>query len=549
MTQSGFDRAALRFRLGGCGFSRQGRGHEYPVRGLIQGERTEQDLPAGTVVGEYRIEAKLGEGGFGAVYRAVHDVIGKVAAVKVLHRSYSADAQMVSRFVAEARAVNQIRHKNIIDIFAFGRIDDGRHYFVMELLEGESLEELLHREGRVAVEYAIRILRPVARALGAAHAAGIAHRDLKPDNIFVARDGDGGLLPKLLDFGIAKLLDAQEAAHKTQTGVPIGTPYYMSPEQCRGLEVDERTDVYSFGIVTYRTLTGQLPFDARTSLDIMFKQIHENPRPVSEICPDLPPSFDAPLAAMLAKGAAERPANVEVALDSLAQAAIAAGYPVEAAVIGTSLPAPAGLSDSGQRVRVVSTPADKLGTPTYAQARTLEATPQRITPGISSVKDIAGLERKRSRAPLIVGVVGVGVIGAWLWLSRDVTQTAVTQPPTAAVKSEVKGSASASPLPATPKEEASAQPADPASIELRLTDAPAGGEVFLGDRRLGSASEAVSVPFGRAEVELSLRAPKHKPTVLKITPDRNQSLAAPDMPSQSAPAQPTKRRKEYENPF
>src|SRR5262245_7804770 len=164
------------------------------------------DLQPGTTVGEYQVEGKLGEGGFGAVYRAVHPLIGKAAAIKVLNRQYSSNPQMVSRFIAEARAVNQIRNRNIIDIFSFGAIDDGRQFFVMELLEGMPLDRYIKQKKHLAPEEVIPILRGVARALDAAHAAGIAHRDLKPENVFLIFEDDGEVFPKLLDFGIAKLL-------------------------------------------------------------------------------------------------------------------------------------------------------------------------------------------------------------------------------------------------------------------------------------------------------------------------------------------------------
>src|SRR5262245_49590976 len=163
------------------------------------------DLQPGTQVGEYAIEEKLGEGGFGKVYRAVHPVIGKAAAVKVLHSHRSSNPQMVARFISEARAVNQIGHPNIIDIFAFGKLDDDRRYYVMELLSGMPLERYLRVTGAIPPQAALPLLRDVARALAAAHAAGIVHRDLKPDNIFVVTHKDGGFSLKLLDFGIAKL--------------------------------------------------------------------------------------------------------------------------------------------------------------------------------------------------------------------------------------------------------------------------------------------------------------------------------------------------------
>ncbi len=242
---------------------------------------------------------------------------------------------MVSRFVAEARAVNQIRHRNIIDIFAFGALEDGRHYYVMEFLDGAPLDQQLEQGGAIPFGEAIPILRAVARALDAAHAKGIAHRDLKPENIFLARESDGAVYPKLLDFGIAKLLGATAAGsmHKTRTGAPIGTPYYMSPEQCRGRDVDHRTDIYAFGVVAYKVLTGEVPFDGDDYMDILLKQIGEEPVPPSQVAargahaPALPPSVDDAIAWMMKKDPAQRPPNLISAMRALEDAAVAAGVP------------------------------------------------------------------------------------------------------------------------------------------------------------------------------------------------------------------------------
>src|ERR1700733_7992462 len=212
------------------------------------------DLAPGTFVGEYRVESKLGAGGFGTVYRAVHPVIGKPAAIKVLSRQWSSNPQMVSRFIAEARATNQIQSRNIIDIFAFGSLPDGRQYYVMELLKGQPFDQFLADRGRLAPETAIPILRDIARALDAAHAHGIIHRDMKPENVFLVFEEDRTVHPKLLDFGIAKLLGEPTSGHKTRTGTPLGTPIYMSPEQCNGRPVDPRTDVYALGVMTHQVL-------------------------------------------------------------------------------------------------------------------------------------------------------------------------------------------------------------------------------------------------------------------------------------------------------
>ena len=278
---------------------------------------SDQELAPGAQVGEYRLEAAIGRGGFGTVHRAVHPVIGKQVAIKVLSRKYSADPQVVSRFVSEARAVNQIGHRNIIDIFAFGQLPDGRHYYVMELLDGEPLDRVIER-APLSLAAALPLFRALARALDAAHAKGIAHRDLKPENIFLARDADGTTFPKLLDFGIAKLLgpDDGDVVHHTGTGVPLGTPYYMSPEQCRGRAVDHRTDIYSFGIVAYRVLTGVYPFTG-DYMELLMKQVHEEPVPPSQHEPSLPASVDRAIAWMMSKDPAQRPPTLLDAVTAL----------------------------------------------------------------------------------------------------------------------------------------------------------------------------------------------------------------------------------------
>lgn len=290
----------------------------------------ENDLEVGTPVGEYVIEAKIGAGSFGAVYRAIQPLIAKQVAVKVLSKKYSADPQVVSRFIAEARAVNQIRHKNIIDIFSFGQLPDGRHYHVMELLVGLPLDvHLAAKGGWLPLEEVIPILRGLARALDAAHAAGIAHRDLKPANVFLATDDDGHTFAKLLDFGIAKLLnDEVPRHHTTATGAAVGTPDYMSPEQCQGPDVDHRTDIYSFGVLTYQLLSGRLPHVGKNVVEVMMKQMTVKPLPPSDMGPHVPPSLDAPIVAMLAKEPGERPQTCALAMHGLTAAAIEAGYTI-----------------------------------------------------------------------------------------------------------------------------------------------------------------------------------------------------------------------------
>jgi serine/threonine protein kinase len=290
----------------------------------------EYDLEPGQMVGEYRVERKIGEGGFGKVYAAVHPVIGKAAAVKILNPQLAKNPDLVGRFVDEARAVNQIRHRNIIDIFAFGTLPGGLHYFVMELLDGTPLDAYLRKNAPLDPAHALSLLWPVGRALVAAHKAGITHRDLKPENVFLTMDHDGAIFPKLLDFGIAKLLHESEMASRTKTGAMMGTPYYMSPEQCRGSGVDQRSDIYSFGIMIHEVLTGRRPFLADSIVELLLKQVSDAPPPMSQVRPDLPRTLDAPVLRMLEKSADRRPQTMAAALDEIAAAARAAGIEVAA---------------------------------------------------------------------------------------------------------------------------------------------------------------------------------------------------------------------------
>ncbi|MFO0552244.1 MAG: serine/threonine-protein kinase [Polyangiaceae bacterium] len=278
------------------------------------------EIAPGTMIGEYRVEAKIGEGGFGAVYRAIQPVIGKGVAIKLLSQSFSEDPQIVSRFIAEARAVNQIHHKNIVDIFSFGALPDGRQYFVMELLRGMPLDVHLHDKGQLEVSEMAPIIRAVLRALVAAHGAGIAHRDLKPENVFLVFDDEGNVAPKLIDFGIAKLLGEGESDHKTRTGTPIGTPYYMSPEQCRGKKVDHRTDLYSIGAMIHVLLTGRRPFTGDSPMDVLFKQMTEPPPKLSDHRPGLPQALEDLVLKLLEKDPDKRPQTATEVLKLLESA-------------------------------------------------------------------------------------------------------------------------------------------------------------------------------------------------------------------------------------
>jgi serine/threonine protein kinase len=269
-------------------------------------------LAAGAKAGPWVVERELGRGGMGAVYAVVHEEIGKRAALKVVHGRLLTPSFNPERMLLEAKVVNQVGHPNIVDIFETGKLEDGRPYIVMERLEGQPLA---HRadEGKILPDLVIRILLQVCDALIAAHAAGIIHRDLKLDNVFLVDNPDEPNTPrvKLLDWGIAKVIHHE--VHHTIEGQLVGTPQYLAPEQARGATVSPQTDVYSLGVMAYELFLEQLPFEAETAAEIMAMHLRATPPPPSELWPDIPPALEALILQMLAKAPDQRPTTLEVA--------------------------------------------------------------------------------------------------------------------------------------------------------------------------------------------------------------------------------------------
>ncbi|HEU0034026.1 MAG TPA: family 43 glycosylhydrolase [Kofleriaceae bacterium] len=265
------------------------------------------ELAPGAQAGPWTIEHVLGRGGMGTVYAVRHARIGKRAALKVVHRYLVGPGLSAERMLLEAQVVNRIGHPNIIDIFETGTTDDGRPYLVMERLTGHSLHDRTHE---LPPEESIAILLQVCDALIAAHDAGVIHRDLKPDNVFLA-DGPDGRRVKLLDWGIARLLDVD--ARHTLDGQLVGTPQYLAPEQARGADVSPASDVYSLGVVAFELLLDQLPFEAATPAEILAMHLRDPLPEPRALWPGIPPTLDALLRAMLAKLPEQRPTMRQVA--------------------------------------------------------------------------------------------------------------------------------------------------------------------------------------------------------------------------------------------
>ncbi|HWU86779.1 MAG TPA: protein kinase, partial [Kofleriaceae bacterium] len=274
----------------------------------------------GSLLGNYRILEQLGEGGMGVVYVGRHEALGHRVAVKVLQPEMSSNAAMVQRFFNEAQAATAIRNPGIVQVFDFGTTPNGRAYFVMELLEGETLTVRLARR-RQSFEECCRLGRQVANVLQAAHAAGITHRDLKPDNLFLVADPEviGGERVKVLDFGIAKLAgEAQSSGMKTRTGLFMGTPDYMSPEQCRSASTAEaRSDIYSLGCILFEMACGRPPFVGEGMGDIVAAHLHVPPPDPQSFAPAIPAELSALITQMLAKRPDARPQTMAAVSQSL----------------------------------------------------------------------------------------------------------------------------------------------------------------------------------------------------------------------------------------
>ena len=263
----------------------------------------------GTVIGSYQIVQKIGEGGMGVVYLGQHTLLGRRAAIKVLLPTLSAQPDVVSRFFNEARAVTEISDPGIVQVFDFGYHTDGSAFIVMELLEGEAMDKRLERIGRFGLSECLRLMRLICTSLAAAHAKGIVHRDLKPENIFIVRDPavTCGERAKILDFGIAKLSADEPGKLKTRTGMLMGTPVYMSPEQCRGAgDIDHRSDIYTIACVMFTMLTGRPPFDGEGAGELIVAHLREPSPLASSRLPDLPSIVDQILQQCLRKAPADR---------------------------------------------------------------------------------------------------------------------------------------------------------------------------------------------------------------------------------------------------
>ena len=269
-----------------------------------------------TVAGRYKVIKLLGEGGMGQVYLAEHTAIEKRIALKVLRSEYAHKGEIVTRFQQEAISASRIKHPNVLDVFDFGQLENGCFYLAMEFLEGNDLADELQRSRVLTAPRALPIAMQICRALSVAHSKGVVHRDMKPENVFLQRTGDGEEIVKIVDFGIAQLKPSNEEAaaasstHRrlTRTGMIFGTPEYMAPEQASGKHADLRCDIYAVGIILFELFTGSVPFTGETFLGVLTKHLNEMPPAMRSVYPDLQisPELEGVVARALAKDPLQR---------------------------------------------------------------------------------------------------------------------------------------------------------------------------------------------------------------------------------------------------
>ncbi len=421
--------------------------------GGVQAPAAGDSLIGGTLGGKYRVLHQIGRGGMGVVYEAEHLGLGKRVAIKLMLEKYTDDSEATARFHREALAAGRIGNPHIIEIFDIGTAPDGRSYVVMELLNGFPLSKVLEMGGPMAPWRAIQIMRQVLRAVGAAHAKGIIHRDLKPDNIFLINQSEDHDFVKLLDFGISKVLSVEEHATITKlttTGVVMGTPLYMAPEQALGNPIERHADIYACGVIFYEMLAGHRPFDGPTYAVLVAKLLTSPPPPLDEQRPGLPPSLVRAVHRALEKEPGDRFQSAE----QFAAALPSAGTPSSLELAGTV---------DGGLAAAMSTP----GRP--------------------------GRFRNVKIAAVAFTLAAAATAGVLVMSEKEDPTPAQTTPPSAGQTAEeaARGSQAAPPAPAQ-------------TGTLEVKSKPSGGAVIVDGTHRGTAPMVVTLAPGRHQVRVEL---------------------------------------------
>jgi serine/threonine protein kinase len=531
----------------------------------------------GRTIGSYTLVEKLGQGGMGEVYLAEHRRIGRRAAIKFLLPALSQDADVVNRFFNEARAASLIKHPGIVEIYDCDVIDE-KAYIVMEYLEGESLAVALRRAGPLAGEpIAIAaVVGQIAGALAAAHRKEIIHRDLKPENLFlsVEESNRAPFVTKILDFGIAKLTAPGGGGSNTRTGGLLGTPVYMSPEQCRGItSIDRRADIYSLGCVMFEMATGRQVFVKDAAGDLLVAHIIETPPRISAFRPEIPSWMDDLVNRMLAKGPDDRPSS----MDEIASA-MESFLQVGAADLGTRIPPTSALAriptprkraSAPAAFSPTATPPGAAGAPPRAAAPARDGRPaSSFSPRVPAIggtqvlpdgglpppaerpKNDSTFRRSASevisepidwpppkrKVPLLALAAGAVVLagGAAIFLTQNHPAAHRPVPPVEAPLAATPPPPSALPPPPPPEAPSPA----PAKVTVRIISRPPGAELWLGDEPTPRGATPLDLVLRRdaTGVHGVLKSDGYRDAPVTIDPGRNGPLTVALEKVKAAPA-------------
>jgi len=470
-------------------------------------------IAVGQTIGNYLITAKLGEGGMGVVYLAEHPVIGRKVAMKAIHPELSRNPEVVSRFVTEAKSVNQIGNEHIVDIHDFGNTADGEFYFIMEFLQGEALVDRIGHSAPLDPERALAIAAQVADALGASHQHGIIHRDLKPENIFLITKGHTTDFVKVLDFGLAKLTQGDDkVSHKTRTGSVMGTPYYMSPEQCEGkASIDHRSDIYSLGVILFEMVTKNVPFGGEGYGEIIVKHITAPVPSPRALNPLLPYSIEAIILRAMAKRRDERFQTMEEFQAALMDPeAYAASAPLFDADAATSAPIaiPAGAAPAGRTDSVVSGQVvfGEAAPEAGGHAQPMPTTFRNAAGVLTEEDDDLALVAPKRKTGLIVAIVtamGAAALAAYLF-TKPVPARNVPKPAT----------------------KISAPAVVPKIVKLRFKSDPVGATVTRKDtnEQLGITPFSVDLPKSPKPIEFLFKKDTFREKVESFVPAESGQL-------------------------
>jgi len=478
-------------------------------------------IDVGQTIGNYRLTARLGEGGMGVVYLAEHPVIGKKIALKAIHPELSRNAEVVSRFVTEAKSVNQIGHEHIVDIADFGTTAGGEFYFIMEYLQGEALSDRLKREGHLDAKRAMVIGAQIADALDASHEHGIIHRDLKPENIFLVSRGGTKDFVKVLDFGLAKLTQTEEkVSHKTRAGSVMGTPYYMAPEQCEGkTEIDHRADIYSLGVLLFEMLTGKVPFGGDGYGEIIVKHITMPPPSVRSLVPELTPELDLILFRALAKDRTQRFQTMAELRDALLDPnRYASAAPIVAVPDDLSGVARAATPMARSEMDIQSKLGPGYGSGGDGVVRQSGTAPSTFRQGMGEIIEDLTPHKKTSRALLFVTIAAL--TGAAMAIITGARHE--TRPP--------------API--------AALPSRPATVRVNFNSDPDGAMITSGDgKTLGLTPLSIEVPYSDSAVEYLFKKQGYETKTMYIVPNLPSPLFATMQEIETAAPPPSPVRK------